>query len=404
MQAPTPMAGFPPAPESRLGPENWSHLPWLRWSHLNRSRMLPSATAWRGDGPVLDVPAAPQDLGGLMVARAEGGAPERLDDLLAALHCNAFLVLHRGRVVWERFWHGMRAEDRHMVASISKSICGLLAGILAAQGAVVLGRAVEHYVPELRGRPIGDATLQQLLDMTAAVARPPMPWRDPQIGGQDGGVYEALGLLPWRDGAPEGLFPMVAQRPRDPAVAAHGQRFFYDNGQTEAVSWALARATGIDPAMLVQDLLWRRIGAERDAFVIVDRQAMPSLSGGVATTLRDLARLGEMMRLGGTAFGRQVVPEAFLADIARGGDRAHFAPTPYARDLPGGSYRSFWYLGHDAHGTLLANGRYGQRLWISPRSELVVAQFSSIPGPPPQPEAHALAQIWRALAQDFAPA
>lgn len=291
-----------------------------------------------------------------------------------------------------------------MLASVSKSICGLVASMLAEAGALDLARPMLDYVPEVRGRPIGDATLRQLMDMTAAIARPPMPWRDPQIGEQDGGLYEALGLLPARDGAPESLFGMVAQRPRDPAATAHGARFYYDNAQTEAVAWAMARATGTDPATLVQDMLWRQIGAERDAFIVADRLAMPSLSGGVATTLRDLARLGDMMRRDGAAFdGRQVVPEAVLADLRRGGDPAQFAPTTFARETPGGSYRGFWYLGHDEAGTLHASGRYGQRLWVSARSELVVAQFSSIPGPAPQPESPSLGRIWRALAREFAP-
>ena len=403
--SPSAMVGFPPTAASRIGPGNWSRLPWLRWSHLNRSRMLPNVAVWRGDGPVADLPEAPQDLGALPVVVAKDQAVHRLDAVLPALHCNAFVVIHRGRLVWERYWNGMLREDRHMLASVSKSVCALVAGSLAAAGAIDLSRTLSTYVPETAATAIGGATLQQLMDMTAAITRPEMSWRNPEIGGQDGGLYEALGLLPMRDGAPDSLSAMVAQRPRDPAAAGHGARFFYDNAQTEAVAWALARATGMDPALLVQDLLWRHLGADRDAFIVVDRLGMPSLSGGVAMTARDLARLGEVIRRGGAASsGRQLVPPAFLADLSGGGNRAHFAPTPYARDLPGGSYRSFWYLGHDEAGTMLANGRYGQRLWVSPRHELVVAQFSSIPGPPPQPESQVLAGIWRALLGAYASA
>jgi CubicO group peptidase (beta-lactamase class C family) len=397
------MAGFPPTPESRIGPHNWSHLPWLRWSLLNRGRQLPNVAVWRGGDPELALSSAFQDLSTLEVSPNDGRPPERLDTLLTSLQADAFVVLHRGRLVWERYWHGMQPEDRHMVASISKCVCGLVAGIVAARHGVDLDRPLAHYLPEVARRPIAGATLQQLMDMTAAIRRAPMPWRDPIIGGQDGGLYEALGLLPSHPDAPEGLAAMVVARPGDPGIS-HGARFFYDNAQTEAVAWALARATGIDPALLLQDLLWRHVGAERDAFMVVDRLAMPSFSGGIAMTARDMARFGELLRRGGAAAnGTQVVPGTFLADLQRGGSADLFASTPYAAWLPGGSYRSFWYVGHDGFGTLLANGRYGQRLWISARSELVVAQFSSISGPPPQPESHALARIWRTLATAFAP-
>ena len=66
---PTVMKGFPPAPETRLGPGNWFQLPYLRWSLLNRSLQVATANVWRGDAPPSPLTFAPQALDDAGLAR-----------------------------------------------------------------------------------------------------------------------------------------------------------------------------------------------------------------------------------------------------------------------------------------------------------------------------------------------
>jgi len=394
------MDGFPPRPETRITTGNWFEPPWLRWSMLNRDRMMPSATAWRGDGPVWQLPYAQQRLDDLRVAWSDAEtiglvpALERMDS-------DAFLVMHRGRVVFETYLHGMRAQQRHMLASVSKSFVGLLAGILAGQGVVDLGRSAESYVPEMAGTVMGPATLQQLLDMTSGIGRLPMAHRNAAVGGRDGGLYEVLGLLPLVPGEPDNLYDLILRKPR---AAAPGTAYLYDNSVTEAAAWVLKRATGMDLAEMLSTLLWSRIGAERDAQYSTDRQGTECASGGLAVTLRDLARVGEMLRCEGSANGVQVIPPAFLDDTRRGGDRALFAAGEDATNMPNGSYRNCFWIEHDAHGSFACIGRYGQRVHVVPPAELVVVQLSSNAAPPPDPFALPRRRLYRTLIEHFLPA
>lgn len=130
----------------------------------------------------------------------------------------------------------------------------------------------------------------------------------------------------------------------------------------------------------------------------VDSTGTPFAGGGLSTGLRDLARFGEMVRNGGVFDGRRILPEAVVDDIRRGGDRARFARAGY-RLLPGWSYRSMWWVTHNAHGAFMARGVHGQALYIDPAAEMVIARFASNPvaanaasDPTSLPAWHALAR------------
>ena len=99
--------------------------------------------------------------------------------------------------------------------------------------------------------------------------------------------------------------------------------------------------------------------------------------GADTTTLRDLARFGEMMRLDGRFNGQQIVPKAVVDDIRRGADKTHFAKAGYAL-LPGWSYRNMWWVSHNEHGAYMARGVHGPAnvLLLEIESEHVTEVFS----------------------------
>jgi CubicO group peptidase (beta-lactamase class C family) len=96
----------------------------------------------------------------------------------------------------------------------------------------------------------------------------------------------------------------------------------------------LPRHRSTPSAGWTSDKIWRRIGPEADAYFMVDRIGAESGDGGLNTTLRDLARFGEMMRNGGRANGQQAIPQSGVEDIRHGGDPAKFAKAGYTL-LPG---------------------------------------------------------------------
>ena len=365
--------GFPPPPEQRITLAN-SHLPQhLGWRILNGNRLFPMARVSRGEGPIvplprgqaLDVAALPVDVG--------DGTAVPMAQLWARTGADATLVLHRGRVVYEAYLGDMSATRQHPMFSCTKSVVGLLVECLIHEGAITAGAPARAYVPELAASPVGRATVRQLLDMQANF----MFSDRPKVAGEVQVDYiMGLGFLPRPAGytGPNGVYELLTQaRP----MGEHGGPFRYDNGSTDALGWILRRVTQSSLDELVARQIWSGLGAEQDASLMIDAGGTEWAAGGMGACLRDFARLGEMLRCQGRFNGRALVPQAVFEALLPGGDREAFAG---GDGVPaGGSYKSQFWFHHDRHGSYACRGQYGQRLWIAPAAETVIAQFSIDP-------------------------
>jgi CubicO group peptidase (beta-lactamase class C family) len=180
---------------------------------------------------------------------------------------------------------------------------------------------------------------------------------------------------PPRNPKTPGLHDFLITLPR--GAEAHGARFHYVSPNSDLLGWIIERASGRGYADLLSELLWRPMGAEDDAYVTIDKAGAARSAGGVCTTLRDLARLGELLRCGGRVGDKQVVPQAWIDDMRRNGDRQAWAKGDMAALLPNGRYRSKWYQLGNAHDAYCAIGIHGQWLYVDPAAELVIAKQSS---------------------------
>ena len=147
---------------------------------------------------------------------------------------------------------------------------------------------------------------------------------------------------------------------------------------TEVLAWVLRRATGKSLADLTSERIWRKLGAENDAYFMVDRIGTEAGGAGLNTTLADLARFGEMMRNEGQFNGQQIVPKAVVQDIARGASQAQFAKGGYPL-LKDWSYRNMWWVTHNEHGAYMARGIHGQSIYVDPKAEMVIVRYAAHP-------------------------
>jgi CubicO group peptidase (beta-lactamase class C family) len=172
-----------------------------------------------------------------------------------------------------------------------------------------------------------------------------------------------------------GLYAFV---PTIKKEGTHGTEFHYRTPNTDVLAWLIARVTGKSPHEVLSERIWSRIGAEEDAYLQVDANGTPLAGTSLNARLRDVARFGEMMRLGGRFNGRQIVPQAVVDEIRRGASREAFVFGNYPT-LPGWSYNDQWWISHDDHGAYTARGIHGQGIYIDPAAEMVIARFASHP-------------------------
>lgn len=374
------MQGFPPPADRRVGKQNGMQFPWLRWAFCHVRERSPTARVRRGpvprplpEGPRLDPAALVFEI---------SGEPVRLSDYLERACVDAFVAVHRGRIVLEHHAPHMDAVQPHMWASMAKNVVGLLAHLLVHEGAMRLDAPIATWVPELAGTPIGDATLQQNLDMEVAVGWPAaLP---PDIG-----LFAAIGTVPRPDGAPSSIAEYV-QRCQQAVPFQSGACWYYQNGSPEAVAWAIRRVTGRSLARLLAERVWAPLGCEDDGDWIVDEVGAEFASGGLATTARDLARFVELLRTRGRAGDIQVVPAAAVdAMLAPVDNSLRFAQGHLAPGRVGYAYRNYVYHVNDAHRSLQGVGRFGQGFHVDPVRELTLVQFASRPDAAARPLAPA---------------
>lgn len=336
---------------------------------------MPTSVVRRGDGPSSTLPRAERpDIDAVTFQPIGQTVTLTWAQSLAANYTDGILVLHRGQVVYERYFGALAADKPHIAFSVTKSFVATLAATLIAEGTLDEKRTVGSYLPELQQSGIGDATIRQLLDMTTGLDYTE-DYTDPNS--PVWALCRAGGFLP-RPADYHGPESFVEYFKTVKKAIPHGEKFAYKTVNTDTLGAVLMRVSGKSLSGLLQDRIFGRLGAEHDAFFTVDPTGAEFAGGGLNLTLRDLARFGEVMRLEGRWNGQQIVPRAVVDDIRTGGDRALFAGAGYTT-LPGWSYRNMWWVSHNERGAFSARGIHGQAIYIDPAAEMVVARFASHP-------------------------
>lgn len=373
------MQGFPPASANRVTHENQLYAPYNRWSFQNELRLNRTADVWRGNNPATQFKTNLQDLSAVTYKNM-AGAQFTFEDMVELSYTDGIIILHQGQVIYERYLNGMQPHSLHAWASGSKSMTGTLAALLANEGVFDLDASVAVYLPELRKSGFADATVRQLLDMTTAVGFPDEK-TDPIAENWQYGV--AMGWCEKSHGytGAETVYDIL---PLMIKTGEHGRRFAYLTPNTDVLAWLMKRLTHRTLADLMQRYIWSKLGAERDAYWIVDPFAAETAGSGLITTLGDMARFGQMLLEKGYYNDQQILPMVVVADIEKGADREAFVRGPAASPgNKGYSYHHQWWITHNPYGAYQAMGYGGQILYIAPAAELVVAKFSSYPTPTP---------------------
>ncbi|WP_309954389.1 MULTISPECIES: serine hydrolase domain-containing protein [Variovorax] len=375
------MKGFPPPPDKLITFDNPAGgvFPRTRWSFSHVRETVPTANVWRGSDAPSPLPAALRnDIEGVTFKPLGSTASEEtmtFAQMIPRTYTDGILVMHRGRVVYEKYFGALTPERPHIAMSVTKSFVGTLAAILADEGKLDPSALVTRYLPELKDTAYGDATVRQVMDMTIGVHYSEN-YADPKAEIWD--YARAGGMLAQGPNytGPKSFYEFLATLKKE---GAHDTAFAYKTVNAEVLAWVLRRVSNQPLADLLSEKIWRRIGAEQDAYFMVDRIGTESGGGGLNTVLRDLARFGETMRNGGRApNGQQAIPKAVVEDIQRGGDTAKFVKAGYTL-LPGWSYRNMWWVSNNPHGAYMARGIHGQSIYIDPKAEMVIVRYAAHP-------------------------
>ncbi len=371
------MQGFPPAADKtiRFTDPDYFAFPKLRWTACHFRELMPNVSVPRGDTVTSQLPVSlDAGIDAVTFTPLGGGDVMTWDTAFDANYTDGILVMHKGRIVYERYDGCLDENTLHGAMSVTKSLTGLLAEVLVAEGALDETVPITDIIPELANSAFGDATVKQVLEMTTALDYSE-DYADP-----DAEVWtyaEAGSPLPKPEGytGPRSYFDYLQIVEK---LGAHGDAFGYKTVNADAAGWLVARTTGVSVADYLSNRIWSRIGVEREAFYTVDSIGTPFAGGGFNATLRDMGRFGQLILNDGMWNGEQVLPSAAIDRIRQGGDKEVFAKAGYDL-LPGWSYRGMWWVSHDDNGAFAARGVHGQTVWIDPTADMVIVRFATNP-------------------------
>jgi CubicO group peptidase (beta-lactamase class C family) len=377
------MQGFPPPPGKIITQPDSSYFsfPRLRWSVCHLREFLPTRQISRGTGaPVpLEYPSPPefadmrQEIDALTFKPLNGEEEMTWEESLFANYTDGILIIHEGRVVYERYFGCLEEDGKHAAMSMTKSVTGLLAEIMVVEGALDDSALVRDLIPEIGDSAFATATVRQVMDMTTGV-RYSEDYSDP---GADIWLYSrAASPFPRAEGqvGPDGYWEYLQQVKPE---GRHGAEFHYKTINSDMLGWVISRVSGKSVTDLASERLWRRMGAEQDAYQTVDGKGVPFAGGGITAGLRDLGRLGLLMLDEGVINGERLFPAEVVRRIRAGGDRKKFGdgfPT-----LGKASYTSQWWVFHNDHGAYAARGVHGQTIYVDPTARMVLVRFASFP-------------------------
>jgi CubicO group peptidase (beta-lactamase class C family) len=366
-----------PHPDIRYEDDRFLEYPANRWALSHLRDLAPT------------IPVACGTVARHAEDRGPAPAQEGLDDIkftdldghvrtwrasLEDTYTDGILVLHRGRCLYEHYFGALKPDLPHACFSVTKSYVATLAAALLHEGMLDEQMSVSHCLPELAGSAFADATLRQVMDMQVGIAYTEL-YADPNT---DFWAYSrSAGLRPQSPGAtgPKNIHDYLKTLRKQ---GEHGAAFAYKTVNTEVLCWMLTRICGEKLSDMLSRRIWSKIGCEQDANLVIDSSGVEMAGAGLSASLRDLANFGELMRCEGSWRSTQIIPAAVVADIRHGSDQGKFVGAGYTL-LTGYSYRNMWWNSHNEFGVFEARGIHGQRLYISPRAQLVVARFASHP-------------------------
>ena len=371
------MQGFPPPADKLITQpsSNFFSFPKLRWTVCHIRELMPTTDVSRGIGAPSKLSyALDKNIDAITFMPTNSKRPMTWKQSLDANYTDGIMIMHHGKVVYERQNGCLNELGNHAAMSMTKSMTGLLAEILVTEGKLDDKALVASIIPELKNSGFGDATVRQVMDMTTALDYSE-DYADPNA---DIWKYsEAASPLPKPKDykGPNGYFEYLQTVKKN---GEHGEAFNYRTINSDALGWIISRTTGKAVNELLSERIWQKIGAEQSAYMTVDAKGTPFAGGGLSAGLHDMARIGSLMLNKGEINGERLFPATVVDNIEAGGDKEAFAKADY-KQLTNGSYTSMWWLFNNPTPIYAARGVHGQTVYVDPAADMVIVRFASYP-------------------------
>lgn len=351
--------------------DNWKDFPFSAYTFQNVAELIPVHEI-SGQGSAV----IPKEINSSLLANSYEISEKRQTgaDFLRDSYTDALLVVKNGTIVAEYFANDMNLHKPHLTFSVSKSITGIIAGIVLKKFGISSDVMVSTIIDGTVGGAYADASIRNLLDMSVSLDF------DESYASKEGLYARYRQAMLWMsrekgsEYSEEDLEKFILSLPK--GQGEHGHRFSYKSPNADLLGLVLQKISGNPLAQLISQELWQPLGCG-PATITIDRKEMARTAGGLSCSISDLALVGELMRSNGRVAGEPLIDPMWVFDTFANGDVQAWARGEFYSSFPKGAYRNQWYS--IGEGELCAIGIHGQWIYINTVKETVITKFSCQP-------------------------
>ena len=274
------------------------------------------------------------------------------------------LVIQNDTIVYENYWKGQQEDIQHISWSMAKSYISALFGIAIEEGYIKsIHQTVDEYLPQLKNSGYAGVKIKDVLQMSSGI-KFDETYSDPQSDIQQYWVGFVEG-----DSQDQFTANMVNE-------TTPGTYNKYVSIDTHVLGMILVEATGKSLTEYLEEKLWKPLGAEFNAYWLVDGHGMEMALGGINACLRDYAKIGRLYLNKGNWNGTQIVPAAWF-EASVSASEEHLQPESENSSSPGMGYGYQWWIADGDEGEFLAMGVFNQHIYVNPTTNTVIVKNSA---------------------------
>ena len=279
-------------------------------------------------------------------------------------HTDGLIILHDGKMLFEKYWNGNTKDSKHIAFSVSKSYLSALFGIAIEEGLIKsIDDNVSIYLDDFEGTGYEDVKIKNLLQMSSGIEFNE-DYADPNSDINRFARATAKGSS-FRD------FAKTLKNGKKQGTYNH-----YVSLDTQVLGMILESVTDMPLREYLYKRIWSKIGTESGAYYIADKTGTDMALGGLNATLRDFSKFGQLYLNEGSWDGEQIVPKSWVVK-SHTPDAPHLMPN--AGDLSSSEwgYGYQWWIPGDPLTDYTAHGIFNQFIYVDPVSNVVIAKTSS---------------------------
>lgn len=208
------------------------------------------------------------------------------------VNLHSFLIYRRGDILAEGYCKPFDKDFKHRLYSSSKTVVSLAIGKMVGEKRISLDDTLEKYFPEY----VNDTTNKWLKECTIEdTLKMAVPMRSTTYGQEDSDWVQTC----------------FSQQAKAACIKPAGTVFSYNTSATFLLCVLIKKLTGKDFLEYLRPE-FDKIGVSKDVWCVKSPDGYEWGGSGVVITMRDFAKIGELVLHKGKYNGEQLIPQEYM--------------------------------------------------------------------------------------------